>query len=132
MTILEVLADAFKIADWQVGQTVQLIDAGNTIPFIARYRKEATGNLDDQVLRDFHERLLALRALQDRREEILRLIGAQERLTPELAAQIDAARTLAELDDLYPAIPAQAAHARLDCPRTGARAARRTAVSPGG
>ena len=80
---------------------VALIDEGNTIPFIARYRKEATGSLDDQVLRTLNERLEYLRNLDKRREEITSSIGEQEKLTPELQSALDQAKTLAELEDLY-------------------------------
>ena len=81
--------------------TQQLIDAGNTIPFIARYRKEATGNLDDQVLRDLSERLQALRALEERKSEVGRLIEAQGLLTDEIKRQIEQAVTLTDVDDIY-------------------------------
>ena len=77
---------------------VALIDEGNTIPFIARYRKEATGSLDDQVLRTLNERLEYLRNLDKRREEITSSIGEQEKLTPELQSALDQAKTLAELE----------------------------------
>lgn len=80
---------------------VALIDEGNTIPFIARYRKEATGSLDDQVLRTLNERLEYLRNLDKRREEITSSIREQEKLTPELQSALDQAKTLAELEDLY-------------------------------
>ncbi|MEA5051534.1 MAG: Tex family protein, partial [Oscillospiraceae bacterium] len=76
-------------------------DEGNTIPFIARYRKELTGSMDDQVLRELSERLAYLRALDARREEVKKSIAEQEKLTAELAAAIDAAATLAEIEDLY-------------------------------
>ena len=80
---------------------MELIDEGNTIPFIARYRKEATGSLDAQVLRTLNERLEYLRNLDKRREEILSAITEQAKMTPELHASIDGAKTLAELEDLY-------------------------------
>ena len=80
---------------------MELIDEGNTIPFIARYRKEATGSLDDQVLRTLNERLEYLRSFDKRREEILSAITEQAKMTPELHASIDGAKTLAELEDLY-------------------------------
>ena len=101
MLIQETIRNEFKLQDRHVEQIIQLIDAGNTIPFIARYRKEATGNLDDQVLRELSERLQSLRALQERQAEVSRLIEAQGLLVPELAAAIAQARTLTEVDDLY-------------------------------
>ncbi len=99
--ILETLTLEFKQTKAHVENVVKLIDEGNTIPFIARYRKELTGSMDDQVLRELHERLLYLRSLDARREEIKASIAAQEKLTDELAAAIDAATTLAEVEDLY-------------------------------
>lgn len=101
MTIASKLETEFKIQPWQVENTLQLIDAGNTIPFIARYRKEATGNLDDQVLRELAERLQFLRSLEERKSEVRRLIEAQGELSAELDRQITAAATLTEIDDLY-------------------------------
>ena len=101
MTIARTLETEFKIEPWQVENTLQLIDAGNTIPFIARYRKEATGNLDDQVLRELAERLMFLRSLEERKAEVRRLIETQGELTAELDRQIAVAATLAEIDDLY-------------------------------
>ena len=84
-----------------VQNVITLLDEGNTIPFIARYRKEAHGAMDDEALRTLEERLRYLRSLEQRREEILRLIGEQEKLTPELGAEIRKADTLAALEDLY-------------------------------
>ena len=84
-----------------VQNVIDLLDEGNTIPFIARYRKEAHGAMDDEALRTLEERLRYLRSLEQRREEILRLIGEQEKLTPELEAEIRRADTLAALEDLY-------------------------------
>ena len=81
--------------------TVKLIDDGNTIPFIARYRKEVTGSLDDQVLRELAERLTYLRSLDEQREKVRAVIEEQGALTEELAAALDAAATLTEIDDLY-------------------------------
>ncbi len=101
MDILKKLSEELNIPLQQVTSAVNLIDEGNTIPFIARYRKEATGSLDDQVLRTLNERLEYLRGLDKRREEISTSITAQEKMTPELAAAIDRAVTLAELEDLY-------------------------------
>ena len=101
MDILQKLREEFHLRPEQVENTVQLIDDGNTIPFIARYRKEMTGSLDDQVLRELSERLAYLRGLEKRKEEILASIAEQGKLTDELAAAIRNAATLAETEDLY-------------------------------
>ena len=84
MNIIEVIAGEFQLKEAQVRQTVALIDEGNTIPFIARYRKEATGGLSDVVLRDMDERLTYLRNLEERKAEVIRLIDEQGKLTDEL------------------------------------------------
>ena len=86
MNISEKLASEFQIKISQVENTVALIDEGNTIPFIARYRKEATGGLSDVTLRDMEERLAYLRNLEERKEEVIRLIDEQGKLTEELKA----------------------------------------------
>ena len=101
MDINKTLAQELNIKETQVAAAVALMDDGNTIPFIARYRKEATGGLDDQVLRALSDRLTYLRNLTKRKEEVCAAIEAQEKLTEELKAQIDAAATLAEVEDLY-------------------------------
>lgn len=101
MDILKKLTEEFRLNPGQTERTVQLIDEGNTIPFIARYRKEATGSLDDQVLRELNERLSYLRGLEKRGEEIRAAVEAQGKLTEELAGAIQNAQTLAELEDLY-------------------------------
>ncbi|MDO4745337.1 MAG: Tex family protein [Bacillota bacterium] len=101
MNIIEILAAEFKLKVTQVEQTVALIDEGNTIPFIARYRKEVTGGLSDVVLRDLDERLTYLRNLQERKEEVIRLIDEQGKLTEELKAQIEEAQVLQRVEDLY-------------------------------
>ena len=101
MDILKKLAEEFKIRENQVEATVGLIDEGNTIPFIARYRKEVTGALSDEVLRELGQRLEYLRNLQTRKEEVVRLIMEQEKLTPELEDEINAAETLQRVKDLY-------------------------------
>ncbi|MEA4911110.1 MAG: Tex family protein [Oscillospiraceae bacterium] len=100
-SIPQILAAEFKVPQQRVDNIVALIDEGNTIPFIARYRKELTGSMDDQVLRELSERLAYLRALDARREEVKKSIAEQEKLTDELSAAIDAAATLAEIEDLY-------------------------------
>ncbi len=101
MDILQKLATEFNLKLENVTNTVELIDADNTIPFIARYRKELTGSLDDQVLRDLHERLLYLRGLEKRKSEIISSIETQGKLTEELQKSIEAAVTLTEAEDLY-------------------------------
>ncbi|MBO5249037.1 MAG: RNA-binding transcriptional accessory protein [Clostridia bacterium] len=101
MEELKILSAEFKIREDLVGNIIKLIDDGNTIPFIARYRKEMTGSCDDQVLREFADRLQYLRNLQKRREEVCASIDEQGKLTEELKAAIDAAATLAEVEDLY-------------------------------
>ena len=88
MNIFETLAKELNITLVQVEKTVALIDEGNTIPFIARYRKEVTGSLDDEILRKFEERLNYLRNIENRREEVIELIRAQEKLTPEIEEAI--------------------------------------------
>lgn len=95
------LAKEFKIGMQQAKNAVALIDEGNTVPFIARYRKEATGGLSDDILRDLYDRLIYLRNLQDRKEEVLRLIEEQGKLTEELAADIRKAEVLQRVEDLY-------------------------------
>ena len=101
MNIIEKLASEFKIKTSQVENTVELIDEGNTIPFIARYRKEATGSLNDEVLRNLDERLKYLRNLEERKEQVINSIREQEKLTPELEKKILAASTLVAVEDLY-------------------------------
>ena len=101
MDILKTLSDEFKIKEEQVKETVALIDEGNTIPFISRYRKEVTGGLDDATLRDLNDRLNYLRKMDERRAEISSLIEAQEKLTPEITFALNNAKTLVELEDIY-------------------------------
>lgn len=101
MDIILTLTNEFKLQKWQIENVVSLIDDGNTIPFIARYRKEAHGTLDDQILRSISERLEYLRNLDKRREEIRSSIEAQEKLTDEISAALENAATLAELEDIY-------------------------------
>ena len=101
MNILERLAQEFHLKLEQVEKTVALIDEGNTIPFIARYRKEVTGSLDDNILRDLNDRLNFLRNIEKRKQEVSDLITAQEKMTPEIQAAIDAAQTITEVDDIY-------------------------------
>ena len=101
MNIYEQLKNELGIRLEQVEATVKLIDEGNTIPFIARYRKEVTGSLNDEVLRNLHERLVYLRNLEEKKEQVLGSIEEQGKLTEELKAQILAATTLVEVEDLY-------------------------------
>lgn len=101
MDIIQKLASEFKIRTAQVEHTVELIDEGNTIPFIARYRKEVTGGLTDVTLRDLDERLKYLRNLEERKEEVIRLIDEQGKLTEELRAEIEKAEVLQRVEDLY-------------------------------
>ena len=101
MNIIETLASEFKVKTAQVENTVNLIDEGNTIPFIARYRKEVTGGLTDVILRDMEERLTYLRNLEARKEEVIRLIDEQGKLTAELKAEIEKAEVLQRVEDLY-------------------------------
>ncbi len=101
MDIINVLKEELKIGRHQVEAAVKLIDEGNTIPFIARYRKEATGSLDDEVLRNLDERLRYLRNLTEKKEQVIASIEEQGKLTPELKAQIQEADTLVAVEDLY-------------------------------
>lgn len=95
------LVEEFKLKPFQVENAIKLIDEGNTIPFIARYRKEATGELSDEQLRDLFERLTYLRNLEKRKEEVIRLIEEQGKLTEELQSTIVSALTMTEVEDLY-------------------------------
>ncbi len=101
MTISEILAQELGLKKWQVDNTIELIDEGNTIPFISRYRKEATGELNDEVLRAFDDRLTYLRSMEERKADIKRIIEEQGKLTEELIAEIDNAQKLSELEDIY-------------------------------
>ncbi len=101
MNIIETLANEFKVKTHQIENTVKLLDEGNTIPFIARYRKEVTGSLDDQILRAISDRLDYLRSLTEQKEKVTASIEEQGAMTPELAAAIDNAKTLTELEDIY-------------------------------
>ena len=101
MDILTALTAEFHLRPQQVENTVRLLDDGNTIPFIARYRKEMTGSLDDQLLRQLADRLAYLRGLDEQREKIRAVIEEQGKLTGELEAALDAVATLSELEDLY-------------------------------
>ena len=101
MDIIKTLAEEFKLRPEQVKNTVALLDEGATVPFIARYRKEATGSLEDAAVRDISERLEYLRSLDEKREQIRKLIDEQEKLTEEISLALDNAVTVTELDDIY-------------------------------
>ena len=101
MDIIQVITKELNVEKWQVEAAVKLIDEGCTIPFISRYRKEATGSLNDEQLRTLHERLLYLRNLEDKKNQVLGSIEEQGKLTPELKKQILAAQTLVVVEDLY-------------------------------
>ena len=101
MDIIKQLQQELQIGRQQVEAAVKLIDEGNTIPFIARYRKEATGSLNDEILRNLDERLRYLRNLEERKEQVISSIRNQEKLSPELEKQILDAATLVAVEDLY-------------------------------
>ena len=101
MDINQKLAEELEVKRWQVDAAVKLIDEGNTIPFISRYRKEVTGSLNDEQLRKLHERLVYLRNLEEKKEQVLSSIEEQGKLTEELRSQILAAETLVVVEDLY-------------------------------
>ena len=101
MDILQVITQELGVEKWQVEAAVKLIDEGNTIPFISRYRKEATGTLNDEQLRNLNERLTYLRNLEDKKKQVLSSIEDQGKLTKELKEQILAAQTLVVVEDLY-------------------------------
>ena len=101
MDLIKKIADELSIKSWQVEAVVKLIDEGNTIPFIARYRKEAHGTLNDEVLRNLDERLKYLRGLEDRKKTVESAIEEQGKLTKELKDAIEKAETLVALEDLY-------------------------------
>lgn len=101
MDIVGILREELKISEKQINSTIGLIDEGNTIPFIARYRKEVTGNLDDEILRNFEVRLNYLRNLSNRQEEVIRLIKDQDKLTEEIERAILRADNLQKIEDIY-------------------------------
>ena len=101
MDIIQILSEELEISKKQIENTVALIDEGNTIPFIARYRKEATGSCDDQVLREFHDRLKYLRNLDKRKEEIVNSFTEQGKMTDEIMIALAGAETLTEAEDIY-------------------------------
>ena len=101
MDMIKKIASELEVQAWQVEAAVKLIDEGNTIPFIARYRKEATGTLNDEQLRKLHERLVYLRNLEEKKQQVLSSIEEQGKLTEELKKQILEAQTQVLVEDLY-------------------------------
>ena len=101
MNIVQTISNELNIKNYQVEKTIELIDSGNTIPFIARYRKEVTGGLSDEVLRNLDERLKYLRNLEERKDEVKTSIENQGKLTDEIIENLDTAKTLAEVEDIY-------------------------------
>ena len=101
MNINEIIAKELDVKVSQIEKTVELIDQGNTIPFIARYRKEVTGNLSDEQLRDLGSRLTYLRNLEERKQEVIDSITNQEKMTPEIMAALEKAQTQVEVEDIY-------------------------------
>ena len=101
MDINKTLAEEFKLRQEQIDNTVALLDDDKTIPFIARYRKELTGSLDDQVLREIADRLTYLRNLEKRKGEIISSITEQEKMTDEIMSAIENAKTIVEVEDIY-------------------------------
>ncbi|MBR1737978.1 MAG: RNA-binding transcriptional accessory protein, partial [Firmicutes bacterium] len=101
MDITSILVKEFSLKPFQVENTIKLIDEDNTIPFIARYRKELTGSLDDQTLRELNDRLMYLRNLDEKREQVRKLILEQDKLTDEISLALDNAMTVTEIDDIY-------------------------------
>ncbi|NLZ45184.1 MAG: RNA-binding transcriptional accessory protein, partial [Clostridiales bacterium] len=101
MNINQTLAQEFKLQQQQIDSTIELIDDGKTIPFIARYRKEVTGSLDDQVLREIFDRLTYLRNLDKRKDDVSNSITEQGKMTDEIALEISKAATLVEVEDIY-------------------------------
>ena len=99
--ITKTLIDEFSLKEFQAVNTIKLIDEGNTIPFIARYRKEATGELSDEILRNFYDRLCYLRSIEEKKADVIRLIDEQGLLTPEIEEAVNNAKTITEIDDIY-------------------------------
>lgn len=101
MDIIKILQEELGIRRQQAETAVRLIDEGNTIPFIARYRKEMTGSLNDETLRNLYERLMYLRSLQERKETVAKKIEEQGKMTPQLAESLEEAETLVAVEDIY-------------------------------
>ena len=104
MDFVTALSTQFQLKPWQVQKVMELIDEGNTIPFIARYRKEAHGSLDDQALRQIADRLEYLRSLEKKKEEVARLIEESGSMTSEVSQALEKAETLSEIDDILPSV----------------------------
>jgi len=98
---LKLLCDEFKVREEHAANVIKLLDEGNTIPFIARYRKELTGAMDDQLLRKFSDRLEAVRALDEKKADVIRLIDEQGKLTDEIKVTVENAKTVTEVEDIY-------------------------------
>lgn len=122
MDINQKITEELGVKKWQVDAAVRLIDEGNTIPFIARYRKEATGTLDDEQLRKLYERLNYLRGLEEKKEQVLSSIEEQGKLTPELKQQILGSGDAGGGRGPVPALPSQAADPGHHCQGKGAGA----------
>ena len=116
MNILQTITDELQVKLWQVEAAVNLIDEGNTIPFISRYRKEATGSLNDEQLRNLSERLSYLRNLEEKKASVLASIEEQGKLTEELRKQIEAAQTLV-VERFVSSIPTKTSYESNDCKR---------------
>jgi uncharacterized protein len=101
MDIIQKITEELHVKKWQTEAAVKLLDEGNTVPFIARYRKEATGTLDDVQLRDLSEKLTYLRGLEEKKQQVLAEIESQGKLTDELRRKIEEAQTIVAVDDLY-------------------------------
>ena len=115
MDILKQLQIELGIKASQVENTVKLLDEGNTVPFIARYRKEVTGSLDDQIIRQLAERLTALRNLEEKREMVRNAITEQGAMTDELSAKLEGAMTQTEIEDIYRPYRPQTPYPRIHC-----------------
>ncbi len=100
MDINNILKEEYNLKDFQVANTIELIDEGKTNTSIARYRKEKTGEMSDTVLRQFHEKLVYLRNLESRKEDVIRLIDEQGKLTKEISKAVEKANTLQEVEDV--------------------------------
>ena len=101
LDIINQISEELSLKNKQVEAAISLLDEGNTVPYIARYKKDVTGNLTDKNLRDIEDRLSYLRNLNDRKESVIKLIDEKNKLTPELKEEILNAKTLAEVEDLY-------------------------------
>ena len=137
MDIIQKIKEELQVEKWQVEAAVKLIDEGNTIPFISRYRKEVTGSLNDEQLRNLDERLTYLRSLEDKKEQVLKSIEEQGKLTDELKEKILAAQTLVVVEDLYrpyrpKRLSSQEKDPRQHCKGEGTGASGRIHSAPGG